>query len=116
MVNGTIVKKRILFLFLQKFNAGKKDNYHVYNNEVTKNSHDFKLLNLGAKTSLIYIITLCSELHKEKTKVYITLQQIPKTLLFKPWHVFPAVQVVMWFKTFFIVRQWGKLQGFRAPF
>ena len=49
-------------------------------------------------------------------KVYITLPQILKTLIFKPWHVFPAVQVVMWFKTFFIVRQWGKLQGLIAPF
>jgi len=34
----------------------------------------------------------------------------------KPWHVFPAIQVLMWFKTFFVLRQWGKLQGFTAPF
>ena len=46
----------------------------------------------------------------------VTQSQILKTLIFKPWHVLPAVQVFMWFKTIFIVRQWGKLQGFTAPF
>ena len=73
----------------------------------------------------LHYYCLCSELRKYM-KVYIirpkymhllvTQSQILKTLIFKPWHVLPAVQVFMWFKTFFIVRQWGKLQGFTAPF
>ena len=73
----------------------------------------------------LHYYCLCSELRKYM-KVYIirpkymhllvTQSQILKTLIFKPWHVLPAVQVFMWFKTIFIVRQWGKLQGFTAPF
>ena len=86
----------------------------------------FNYLIYEQKTLLIYIITLCNELRKYM-KVYITRPKYMYLLVTrlsatnskntnKPWHVFPAVQVVMWFKTFFIVRQWGKLQGFTAPF
>ena len=46
------------------------------------------------------------------TPVYPT----PRFSLFVPWQVFPAVHVVIWFKTFFMVRQCGRLQGFTAPF
>lgn len=55
----------------------------------------------------------CSEMTLHKLWLIFSSQQ---NLFFKPWQVFPAVHVVMWFKTFFIVRQWGRLHGLTAPF
>ena len=99
----------------------KRNNMYII---LKSKKDDVQLFNLWAKTLLIYIITLCSELHKYM-KVYIIRPSLCISIsnsatnsknTNKPWHVFPAVQVVMWFKTFFIVWQWGKLQGLTAPF